>query len=310
MDSNEDFSSLDSHQETDQASHCAIESTSEPSDRGSFTAPEANPFLDTPAGHDDIVSTPHTPIHDQDRSQLMIPFPLTPCKTPCKPPTAALSPHCVPTILYTPTDSASGSKPDTPSSRSRLLSPRPIWKNSTIRLTNTLRRAASFASFGEKSINEDQDEERRVSSEPTCESPCRVDEQDLDTSMVLSERRADPEDLQDGLPACSQAVQPTPFLFKVIAQTASPQRKSPKTPTKGPHEIRASILSTGSELSAQWYRSPRERLGLFLTVTKRGAAPWERRVNEKTEQADNVAEVMMVGKRSWRSVLFGSLKRG
>lgn len=33
-------------------------------------------------------------------------------------------------------------------------------------------------------------------------------------------------------------------------------------------------MSNSSELSAQWYRSPRERLGLYLTVTKRGPAPW------------------------------------
>jgi hypothetical protein len=77
-------------------------------------------------------------------------------------------------------------------------------------------------------------------------------------------------------------------------------------------EVRASVLSTGSELSAQWYRSPRERLGLFLTVTKRGSAPWERK-GEKLPPRENpvISSPVRVGhgKRTWKTLWLSSSRK-
>jgi hypothetical protein len=257
---------------------------------------ESQPYL-TP-------SSPTTSTSETDISLNVSPspsttylIPTTPCKLPSAPPS---TPCEIPKIVYTstfhtPTTPATPATPaystttssylsDTPSSRTRLLS-KPLWQNSAARFSRTLKRAASFASFGERG-NIDSEVEIPELTRRLSEEPSRRENQKEETKI------------QVGITVGSIIV--TPDL--------SPAKSAISAPT-ATAELRNSVMSTGSELSAQWFRTPRERLGLYLTVTKRGFAPWERKQAIANEAPEDTGKVNVVEKRGWRRFWRGGLKK-
>jgi hypothetical protein len=343
-----DSKDLDDHQH-DVRSEYTIESASDSSTCASLPGDESKPLLLTPARQADgspsnknLSQSPHTPSHHHKayiQSPSVSLLPHTPIKAPPNTPTTP-----IPTILYTPvhnksinstptsattplSSTPSSSAYGTPSSRTRLL---PLWHNSAMRLGKTLRRAASFASFGERSaVGEESEGERRVSSEPAFELPVRravtfPEKDDIKELIVVGHVVETPIDAEPGsAPVAFQEaetendlVYPAPPSGEMDAETealpndSSQPNLQPATPSP---EIRASILSTGSELSAQWYRSPRERLGLFLTVTKRGSAPWERKGERSPLQERPVVRSPLRvnhGKRTWKTLWLSSSRKG
>jgi hypothetical protein len=251
-----------------------------------------------------IPSSPTTSTSDTDISLTLSPsistvylLPITPCKSPSAPPS---TPCEVPKIVYTPTEhtpttpatpatpaystAPSSYLSDTPSSRTRLLS-KPLWQNSAARLSRTLRRAASFASFGERS-NIDAEVEASELTRRLSEEPSRRETEQENTK------------LQVGITVGSIIVTPDP----------SPTQSAISAPTTAA-EFRTSVMSTGSELSAQWFRTPRERLGLYLTVTKRGFAPWEKKQAIVNETEENHGTAQLVEKRGWRRFWRGGMRK-
>jgi hypothetical protein len=287
-----------------------LETASNSSDRTSSITTDINHVVnvDTVSSKlQDTTTVPKTPSYE----------PTTSPSTPCKLPQQLPSTPSIPKILCTPT-STSSLIPETPSSRKRLLSPRPFWQVGAAKFTKTLRRAASFASFGERSVDGDYvEDERRVSSDPVLESPRkynRLYHQATVTSSGLQPEMAFTSD-KIALKPSPTDQSPTPkSVINLEVQPkppCRPMKRHSKSPLSGLQEVRASIVSTSSDLSAQWYRSPRERLGLFLTVTKRGSAPWECQTDNTTPGPieDQETVTILGSKRSWRTLWLGTMKK-